>query len=387
MLTLSGNRLDFRNFGEAEKPFLAHVSTNAALPHVLRQKRAYLVRDRRVPEGFHTYLISSALDGVLHDFDAASRSVQLPGSYDYLADGDVVRLMPRSRGMRVLYRRDSKHNFILLTERCNNYCLMCSQPPKNIDDSWLVGETLELISLMDRRTPLLTLTGGEPTLLNERLFQILQTCKSWLPETSVQVLTNGRRFADLSFARRYAAVSHPVLIACIPVYSDVATKHDYVVQAAGAFDETIRGILNLKRLKQRVEIRVVIHQQTYRRLPELAEFITKNLLFVDHVALMGLELTGFTKANLADLWIDPFDYQKQLREAVERLLAFRMNVSIYNHQLCVLERELWPLARRSISDWKNHYIPACESCKEKANCGGFFASGLQFYSEHIAPIT
>lgn len=50
----------------------------------------------------------------------------------------------------------------------------------------------------------------------------------------------------------------------IPIYSDLSMVHDYVVQADGAFDETIRGILNLKRMRQRVEVRVVIHKQTNR---------------------------------------------------------------------------------------------------------------------------
>jgi hypothetical protein len=39
----------------------------------------------------------------------------------------------------------------------------------------------------------------------------------------------------------------------IPIYSDVSTIHDYVVQSDGAFDETIRGILNLKRHGQKLK--------------------------------------------------------------------------------------------------------------------------------------
>jgi hypothetical protein len=39
--------------------------------------------------------------------------------------------------------------------------------------------------------------------------------------------------------------------------------------------------------------------QTFARLPQLAEFIVRNLTFVDHVALMGLEITGFTCADAA----------------------------------------------------------------------------------------
>jgi len=98
----------------------------------------------------------------------------------------------------------------------------------------------------------------------------------------------------------------------IPLYSDVASKHDFVVQAEGAFDETVRGIMNLERCDQRVEIRVVIHKQTFERLPQTARFIARNIPFVAQVALMGLEMMGFTKTNLDALWIDPADYQSQL---------------------------------------------------------------------------
>jgi len=56
----------------------------------------------------------------------------------------------------------------------------------------------------------------------------------------------------------------------------------------------------------------VVHADTYVRLPEFARFLARNLLFVDHVAIMGLELMGFAKANLDAIWIDPVDYQTQL---------------------------------------------------------------------------
>jgi hypothetical protein len=105
--------------------------------------------------------------------------------------------------------------------------------------------------------------------------------------------------------------------------------------------------------------------------------------FVDQVALMGLEITGFAKTNLDALWIDPVDYQPQLREAVRELNDSHVKVMIYNLQLCILERELWPFARRSISDWKNIYMPECEPCTLRTDCGGFFGSARLRYSSHI----
>jgi hypothetical protein len=49
---------------------------------------------------------------------------------------------------------------------------------------------------------------------------------------------------------------------------------------------------------------------------------------------------GFVNRNLEELWIDPHDYQPELYEATEVLFTAGMNVSIYNHQLCVLNPRL-----------------------------------------------
>jgi His-Xaa-Ser system radical SAM maturase HxsC len=158
------------------------------------------------------------------------------------------------------------------------------------------------------------------------------------------------------------------------------------VQADGAFDETVSGILNLKRKRLLVEIRVVVHKQTYARLPDLARFIARNLTFVDQVVFMGLEMTGFTRANLGQLWIDPTDYQPQLTEAVQFLDNSGMKVGVYNHQLCITDRRLWKFAKRSISDWKNEFMEECNDCAVRDECAGFFSSARFKYSDHIQPI-
>jgi len=245
---------------------------------------------------------------------------------------------------------------------------------------------LEALPLIDRGAAEIGFTGGEPTLLGSRFVQLVQATGSHLPKTALHVLSNGRLFAQGSLARDLAAVRHHDLMIGIPVYADLAHVHDHVVQADGAFDETIRGILALKQHGLRVEVRVVLQAQTIPRLTALARFLTRNLLFVDHVALMGLEITGFARANLDRIWIDPADYQAELAEAVGILDRAGMSVSIFNSQLCVLEPSLWPFARRSISDWKNEYMPECEGCEAKGMCGGFFSSAKYQYSRAIRPI-
>ena len=154
----------------------------------------------------------------------------------------------------------------------------------------------------------------------------------------------------------------------------------------GAFEETVLGIHNLARYGVPVEIRVVIHKQTYRRLPTLAEFIARNFPFAAHVALMGLEMFGFVHRNFDELWIDPHDYQAELVQATETLFLSGLNTSIYNHQLCVLDRQLWPFASKSISDWKNIYLDVCQGCDVRDECGGLFQSAAKKHSHHISPV-
>lgn len=305
---------------------------------------------------------------------------------EHLQEGDVAAMNPNG-SVRTLYRRGSRHNAILVTERCNSFCVMCSQPPKRVDDRRLIAQHLRLVELIDPTTEALGITGGEPTLLKKDLLWLIQRCKELLPTTSLHVLSNGRLFYYGAFARDLAAIGHPDLMIGIPLYSDIDWEHDHVVQAVGAFDQTLVGLQHLGRYGVPVEIRVVIHRDTYKRLPELAEFIYRNLTFASHVALMGLEMMGFAIPNLSDLWIDPVEYAPELVEATSFLAHRGMNVSIYNHQLCVVPREIWSFCKRSISDWKNDYLPECGECTVRERCGGFFSSSLQRgYSSSIRPI-
>jgi His-Xaa-Ser system radical SAM maturase HxsC len=302
---------------------------------------------------------------------------------DHFSDGDVV-VLERDGFVRSLYRPYESHHSLFVTERCSSNCLMCSQPPKDKDDvESLTKRNRDLIRLMSPAPEYLTITGGEPTLLGDHLFGLLEELKAFLPKTEVHMLTNGRTFAWPEYTQRFAAVEHPNLCLGVPLYSDFAGDHDYIVQAKGAFDQTVSGLHQAARNGIRIEIRVVLHRLTIPRLTRLSEYIYRNLSFVEHVALMGLEYVGYTPRNISELWIDPFDYQADLERAVDYLAMRNMSVSIYNHQLCVLRQSLWPYAQKSISDWKNLYLPECEHCSALHDCGGLFKWAVKKRSDYI----
>jgi His-Xaa-Ser system radical SAM maturase HxsC len=332
------------------------------------------------------FAINDASSVDLSSVGSAARIISVPSKFSYLDAGDILGIQGKSGKFRSLFRSNSRHNSFLVTERCNNYCLMCSQPPKDIDDRWILDEIRESLPLIDKNTPTLTFTGGEPLSDWPEFTRVLAECRDELPNTAVQVLTNGRAFSDSEIVNAWRDIEHPSLIAAIPVYASVDHIHDYVVQAKGAFDETILGILKLKDRGQRVEIRVVLHAQTAPIITETCRWIARNLPFVDHVALMGLENTGFAIANESFLWIDPVDYQDALADGVDALSAARVNVSVYNLPRCVLHRSVWPYAVQSISDWKNGYVQKCDPCNEKSRCSGLFTSGRPRLSRGISAI-
>jgi His-Xaa-Ser system radical SAM maturase HxsC len=359
--------------------------TTAGVPDEDRVDFVLLWRDVAPPSdtsGYAAVLTPRRAPG----WETLSPLVHSTIEFEYLSDGDVVSVQP-SGFVRALYRKNSPHNFILVTDQCNSFCLMCSQPPRQVDDFDRIGEHLRLIDLIDPETRELGITGGEPTLFKDDFLRLVRHCKERLPNTALHVLTNGRMFYYREFARRLGEVGHPDVMLGVPLYSDVDSEHDYVVQARGAFEETVLGLHNLSRFGVPVEIRVVVHRQTYRRLPRLAEFIARNFPFAAHVALMGMEMYGFVHRNFDELWIDPHDYQRELLEAADTLTLAGLNTSVYNHQLCVLDRRLWPLARRSISDWKNIYLEECESCALQRECGGLFQSAARKHSAHIRAFT
>jgi His-Xaa-Ser system radical SAM maturase HxsC len=201
------------------------------------------------------------------------------------------------------------------------------------------------------------------------------------------VLTNGRNFADEHFATECATAAGGAVMWGIPLYTDAPEIHDFVVQRQGAFAETMKGLMHLARKGQRIELRIVLQKATAPRLVQFAEFIARNLNFVEHVAWMGLEPMGFARPNWQSIWMNPTEYSGSLSRAIEIVDRANIHTSIFNLPLCVLPLHLRHFAAQSISDWKNDFADECSNCSVKDRCCGFFTSSRNgFLPGHISPI-
>lgn len=305
---------------------------------------------------------------------------------NHIKVGDIIIVTNSS--LRSLFRVNTPNNSIFATIRCNSNCLMCSQPPLDYDDTednikaWLYA-----IELMPKDVNQIGITGGEPTLLGEGLVLIVNKLQKKYPTIIIDILSNGRLQAKDGTIDILSKITNPSnVIFAIPLYSDIYKEHDYIVQAKDAFHQTCLGIHKMASVGFMIEIRVVLHKLSIKRLYNLSKFIHFNFPFSYHITFMGLEIIGYTKANKELLLIDDQDtYISKIKQSLEFLDKWKYKTSIYNTPFCQLPKNLWDYSRQSISDWKNSFHDECDSCVMKKDCAGFFSWNLKY--SKVYPIT
>lgn len=284
------------------------------------------------------------------------------------------------------FKKGSNDNALFVTSACSNRCIMCCQPPKYGDDSdQLFQKNLAAITSADTDADYVCITGGEPTLIGDKLFTYMHKIWERMPDAEIHILTNGRKFAEVEYLNAFVNSVKGNMVLGIPLHSDNPIDHDYVAGVKGSFYETLKGLHNLGLLGFNIELRVILLQQNYQRLPKIAEFITLNLPFVSQVSIMGLEITGYAEKRFQEVWIDPMFCTSVLTRAVACLEQSRIQVRLFNIPLCLLPQQLWNYSCRSISDWKQTYLATCDKCEVKEQCCGVFKTSKR-YSDFIRPV-
>lgn len=290
-----------------------------------------------------------------------------------LETGDVVAC-ERERGKaNVLFRESDVHHSLFLTNQCNSYCLMCSQPPTRHEDGWLIDQALDIVRHVRLPPRVIGISGGEPLLAASGLKRVLLSIERLWPETQIEVLTNGRLLHDKRVSSILFEKAPSNVRWLVPLYGHADFLHDFVVQSPGAFDETLDGLLALQSMRQPIQLRIVLIEPVVEILDELCRFIGQNLPFVEYVALMACEPTGFALANRDLCDLDLLEAAPMLDRASRMLDRYQVPHVFMNAPLCALPEQLWPRAARSISDWKNTYADECARCSVKDRCCGLFA--------------
>ncbi|WP_349434291.1 His-Xaa-Ser system radical SAM maturase HxsC [Pararhizobium sp. A13] len=323
--------------------------------------------ERTDPSGHDAHLIRRERD--YREYEYLGFSVLVHATEDMPLDGDVLLIVPGQGSAHRLIRASSKHNTLLVTEQCDQLCVMCSQPPKkhhvDLFDQFAIAATLAPSGAY------IGISGGEPLLHKDRLFEFLASAASARPDLRFHVLTNAQHFEPDDVGRLDAIGLDRVLWG-VPLYASEAELHDHIVGKPGAFHRLERNLSLLTRAGASVELRTVVTQQNWENLRGLANYVVNRTPFVSVWALMQLERIGYGRMNWHKTFRDTSADFTMIRAAINLATAKGVAVSLFNFPLCSVPEPYRQFAPSTISDWKRKYLDFCEGCSARSACGGFF---------------
>jgi His-Xaa-Ser system radical SAM maturase HxsC len=282
--------------------------------------------------------------------------------------GDVLLVFPERRRAIRLIRRQSNSNTILLTEECDQGCVMCSQPPRpqRHDHFELYRQAVELAPPKS----VIGISGGEPTLQKAALFDWLRRLKAVRPDVSFHVLTNGQHF-DIEDLPALTYLRDVVLWG-VPLYAPGPALHDELVGKKGAYARVLQTLDLLGRAGAMVELRTVVMQPNLAVIPRLASFVTTHLRWIAWWAIMQMECRGYARLHWRSLFVDTSRQFAPIAAAIRIAELAELHVALFNFPRCTVPAEYRSRTERSISDWKRRYLAVCERCTQQEACAGFF---------------
>ncbi len=285
-----------------------------------------------------------------------------------LDENEVVLIFPKEGLIQRFYRPQSNSNTILITERCDQCCMMCSQPPKNKD--YLHWNLYKQALLLVEDGAVVGISGGEPTLEKHYLLDLFEFAKTKRPDITFHVLTNAQHFVENDILQ-LSEIAENILWG-VPIYADTPELHDKIVGKPGAFDALMRGFSILLKSNSRVELRTVLLQENMGRLPSLAKFVGKYFQWPEVWSLMQLEPIGFAKIQWESKFADTSLFFDFVKEAIVVSQACGIQIQLFNFPTCTVPEMFQKFCVNSISDWKQKYLNSCDNCSAKGSCCGFF---------------
>jgi hypothetical protein len=220
-----------------------------------------------------------------------------------------------------------------------------------------------------------SLTGGEPT-IHPDVFRLLAYFRRRLPGTGITLLSNGRRFADAAFTRRFLKIAAPPFSVAIPVHAAAPALHDKIAGVKGAFAQTLAGLKNIftEGRDIGIEIRLVLHRLSIKGLPRTLAFLLKN--FPDtaryRVTAIHYEIEGMSLANHRRLALRFKESAAVLGGALPLIKKFA-DFRLYHFPRCVVRPELRPLCQVTLPREDRVYTAKCAGCRARRGCLGLMA--------------
>ena len=273
-----------------------------------------------------------------------------------------------------------------LTLACNEDCPMCNSAGgadnvvADLDRflgrlDWLRGQGVQV----------LTLTGGEPTLV-PRLPEVIAAARA-AGIARVVVQTNALRFAEPGFVDAFAGPSRPDFL-LVSFHSHRPEAYEAIVGRAGTFERAVSGVRALVRAGQAVELNHVLQRANAADVEAFVQAVA-GPLFGGPVGLSFSVVvpTGGQAGRAAEI--------PRLSELAPRLdravrAALGHGLTVHLSEMCGLPRclragdldRLIPAQADLADDRVKEKLPGCARCVHGAVCSGVWRDYVAEHGPH-----
>ncbi|OGS12487.1 MAG: hypothetical protein A2285_06040 [Elusimicrobia bacterium RIFOXYA12_FULL_57_11] len=272
--------------------------------------------------------------------------------------------------------------------RCNNKCLMCSNPPGYARvGSYALPNLKARLRRIDGGETHIYLTGGEPS-LHPELLPLLAYIRGRFVRARILIDTNGRMFAYKAFAAQCAAAGNMEFQVSLCGHTPAA--HDGVTRTPGSFRQAVEGINNLLALKAQgagidVEVRFVLSGLSLANIEGVYRFAKEHLKGIKALVFIFMEMEGHAGVNLKTAGLTYTRARPRVEEffsgpgPAPRAPRPPFELKLYHFPLCVLPPRLWKYAWRTLPGKEIAFPPCCRHCRVKAYCLGVHKDYLKHY--------
>lgn len=286
---------------------------------------------------------------------------------------------------------------------CNNKCLFCVQWdkrfrywPKKMDDickdleKWIQDWSIGVV-----------FTWWEPTIQKNLIDSIKYAKQIWYKE--IQIQTNWRTFEDIDFCKKLIEVWVDEFSPSLHGFKP--ETHDFLVQTEWAWKQTVKWLMNLKKLWQYVLTNTVITKQNYKELPKLALLLIS--LWVKQYQFAFIHIVGSAAINKKDIVPSKTEISHYVKKWLDIWRKYNVNCMTEAIPFCMMQWYEWAIAEYNFmpetqifdaewvidsyndyrwNEWKIKF-PKCKNCKYDKICEGPWKEYPEIYwNEEFLPI-
>jgi MoaA/NifB/PqqE/SkfB family radical SAM enzyme len=139
-----------------------------------------------------------------------------------------------------------------------------------------------------------TLSGGEVTIRKD-ILEILEFIKT--AGFKINIQTNARKFSNEEFTKQVSKIGIENFL--ISFHGHNKDLFENITKVEGSFDETISGIINLKKHNQSIISNIVVSKLNYYNLYDIVSLLCK--LNIDAIKFVYIRAFGYAKERYLEL--------------------------------------------------------------------------------------